>query len=987
MRTSFVSSTLLPLQRPGQILASSLFLLATAQADHGPLRIAYVDPDAAEESRAGLLHRLMREQGRQAIYFDYFPSPEALSADLSKRYHAVALPERAQSGTPNGAERFLRLHPEKKVLFLAEAQTDEAVRTAILQTVGDRARKDWVAFLAAREEEVREPNQNVANYEKRPQPLTLQKPLSAKGSLARIQVPADLRVEVFAESPQIGKPIAMSWDARGRCWVATTFDYPHGVTPDSVGNDKIIICEDTDGDGKADKFTTFADKLNIPTGLCFVNGGLMVAQPPHFVFLKDTNGDNVADVRETVFTGMWGVGDTHAQASNLHYGYDNWLYGAVGYSGFKGNVGGKQLEFRMGSYRFQADGSRLEFLHQFTNNTWGQGYNEAGDQFGGTANNAPLFYGGIPHTMFPAGVRGMSAMRINAVAEAHPITPNFRQVDVFGGYTAAAGSSFVYSASLPARMQGCALVCEPTMKLVSLFDVRPEGAGYRAFDRMNLFASSDEWTSPVYAEVGPDGAVWIADWQNFIIQHNPTPSEERGGYKAVTGPGGAHENPLRDHERGRIYRVLAADAKPAKLRPLEGAPVEEVVAALGSDTQFWRLTAQRLLVEGRKTEAVPRLKAIAVSKDAPIAAIHALWTLHGLGQLDAETHRAALASPDARVRRNAVRALDGGEQARALFFGSGVITDADAHTRLAAWVKMAEFPTTPELRKTVRALGLNMVSIKDEWLGEASRMLARRHGAELFTEGPNLLPNPGLENIGPDGLPEGWQRRDYNPRSRGDAVRWESVEGGKNVHSGNRAVRATAADLVDTSLHADVPLKPHRSYKLSTWVRGKGMRGKLSLNDHIGRAETEKLTKDGDWQLLETTFESGERTKASINILFVAKGEGYFDDVRLVELTPVADAALAAGDARRGEEIFRKHPTAACVLCHALQGAGSNVGPALDGIAARKDAAYIRQSLLEPNAVLATGYEYLKVSPMPAMNLILSPQEIEDVQAFLQTLK
>jgi mono/diheme cytochrome c family protein len=300
---------------------------------------------------------------------------------------------------------------------------------------------------------------------------------------------------------------------------------------------------------------------------------------------------------------------------------------------------------------------------------------------------------------------------------------------------------------------------------------------------------------------------------------------------------------------------------------------------------------------------------------------------------------------------------------------------------------MADIPTSPELQKTVRALGLHASNGSDVWLREASLMLSRRHGADLFTEGPNLLPNPSLENIGSDGLPEGWKRRDYNAQSRGEAVRWESVTGEKNVHSGSRALRAVSSDVTDTSLYADVALKPHSRYKLSTWVRGKGIRGKLSLNDHIGRAETEKVTRDGGWQLVETSFESGERTKASINILFVAKGEGYFDDVRLVELTPVAEAQVAAGDARRGEEIFRKHPTAACVLCHALQGAGSNVGPALDGIANRKDAAYIRQSLLEPNAVLATGFEYLKVSPMPAMNLILSPQEIEDVQAFLQTLK
>ena len=111
------------------------------------------------------------------------------------------------------------------------------------------------------------------------------------------------------------------------------------------------------------------------------------------------------------------------------------------------------------------------------------------------------------------------------------------------------------------------------------------------------------------------------------------------------------------------------------------------------------------------------------------------------------------------------------------------------------------------------------------------------------------------------------------------------------------------------------------------------------------------------------------------------------DDVKFCELLPVDEEALLAGDVTRGETIFWKHPTAACVLCHALNGKGSNVGPALDGIAARKDASYIKQSLLEPNAVLAQGFEYLKVSPMPPMGLVLSAQEIADIQAFLQSLK
>src|SRR5262249_46535908 len=149
----------------------------------------------------------------------------------------------------------------------------------------------------------------------------------------------------------------------------------HGLVPDAQpGLDTIKICEDTDGDGRADKFTVFADKLNMATALVFVNGGIIVSEARHMVFLKDTNGDDRADVRQVLLPG-WGTRDTHAMQSNLGRGFDNWLYGAVGYSGFEGMVGGKVLSFGQGVYRFKADGSVLEFLYQFSNNTWGFGQN------------------------------------------------------------------------------------------------------------------------------------------------------------------------------------------------------------------------------------------------------------------------------------------------------------------------------------------------------------------------------------------------------------------------------------------------------------------------------------------------------------------------------------------------------------------------------------------------------------------------------------
>ncbi|MBL9125997.1 MAG: c-type cytochrome, partial [Verrucomicrobiales bacterium] len=928
-----------------------------AGAAQGPIRVLHLGRDGTPS--ADHAHVLMRELGRDAIWFEYTSDPVVATADGVRRFDAVLLdaPREAFPALAGAsATRAITVDFAGEAKSWADSEFLKGVRAKILEAAGDARRAEWEAFLAQREPERREPKPDVANYERRPEPVTFQYPFTPKGSMDRTQVAPDLRLELFAAEPDIAKPIAMAWDESGRCWVAETRDYPHEVRPDGEGNDSLKICEDTDGDGKADRFTVFADKLNIPTSFVFANGGVIVAQPPRFLFLQDTDGDGRADVRKVVMEG-WGIGDTHAQANNLHYGHDNWLYGCVGYSGFKGYVGGRELEFRMGTFRFKPDGSALEFLHQFSNNSWGHSANAAGDQFGGTANGAPIFYGGIPATAYPTGARGMTAKKINLEDKAHTITPNFRQVDVFGGYTAAAGSAFIESANLPSRLQGMAMVCEPTMKIVALMDVRPSGAGYVARDGFNLVASSDEWMSPVFAEVGPDGAVWFADWQNFIIQHNPTPSVARGGYDAQTGVGGAHVNPLRDHARGRIYRVVWEQARSSGLRSLRGASSARCVETLDHDNPHWRLTAQRLLVEGRKLDAVPALRAMAASTNATRGSSHALWTLAGLGLLDDATHRSALLSRDAVVRRNAVRALGSDTNSQARYFSAGVISDPDRITRLAALVKLADFPTTPEIRTVVASVARNPIHRSDAWLMEAVHLLSRRHGVTLHREGPNLLPNAGLETLAADGLPEGWKRRDYGGRRSNASAAWESVSGTGNVHGGNRAVRCVATGgEADTSLYADVALKPDTRYRLAGWVRGRGLRGKLSFNDHINRHETERVTRDGDWSEVEVVFDSGKATRGSVNILFVASGEGAFDDVRLVELLPAEEpnAPVGAGDVARGEHVFFKH-AAACVYCHQLRGQGSTVGPALDGIASRKDAAYLRESILEPSKVLAQG--------------------------------
>ena len=802
----------------------------------------------------------------EAIYLDHLPNLTNLTDKYLKHFDAVVqvMPDAeigaAQQKMLDGFQT-----AGNALIKYTERPTDAVLREAILGAISRKAKSDWEASLASRPPLQRLPGE-VPNYERRPEPVKFQAPLPPKDSMRYTQVPADFDLQLFVAEPDVVKPIYMAWDERGRAWVIEARDYPHGLVPEGEPGKAVIkICEDTDGDGKADKFTIFADKLNLATSLVFVNGGVMVSEARHMLFLADTNGDDKADVREAILPG-WGTGDTHAMQSNLGRGFDNWLYGAVGYSNFRGNVGGKDLQFGQGIFRFKADGSALEFLYQFNNNTWGFGQNADGDVFGSTANGNPSFYGYLPaHILNPTqpgfGRRGGNGFRpgyrldsnntsdgaatnVRRLPSAkslapgmrmHPNTPNVRMVDNFGGYTAAAGHAFMVSDALPARLLGKALVTEPTAKLIGIMDIQRDGGGYKALDGFNLLASSDEWMSPIFADVGPDGAVWVIDFYSFVIQHNPTPSIQSAGIQATTGRGGAYmtENNLRDQTHGRIYRVVWKDGPKSSIQSLAKAKSSELVAALDSGNMFWSLTAQRLIVDNKVKDAAPALKKRVTSGTGGTGTIHALWSLEGIGALDKDTHQKALLDKDPALRRNAIRALPANEAGRQLFFSSPVIQDLDLLTREVAFVKLAEFPTIPEIKTVVAQLPRVATNTNDTFLNDALTLLGRIH----------------------------------------------KVSG-------------------------------------------------------VGENEVK----------------------------------------------------VAAGDPKRGEELFFTNPTTQCAACHTVNGKGGDIGPILDGIAIRADKAYIVESLMDPNAKLAKGFENLTISPMPPLGVILKEQELADILAFLQTL-
>jgi putative membrane-bound dehydrogenase-like protein len=630
---------------------------------------------------------------------------------------------------------------------------------------------------------------NVPNYEQRDPAPRYQMPLTPAESMKFVQIPPDFTLQLFASEPDIVKPITFAFDERGRMWIIEALNYPNNVLNGAPGDDRIKILEDTDGDGRADKFTVFAEHLNLATSLAFANGGVVVAAAPDMLFLKDTDGDGKADVRQVLSTG-WGIRDTHAGPSNLQYGMDNRIWGTVGYSGYNGEMNGKPLQFTQGAYRFKPDGSDFEYMTMSTNNTWGLGFSETFDVFGSTANNDPSWYLAIPNRFFE-GVQGLPAGRgsgpgYQSAAQfyaAHYATPYIRQVDVWGGYTAGSGHYLYTARAFPKPYWNrVAFISEPTAHIVGQGVLESDGGGFVTRDGWTLLAGSEEWVSPVLAQVGPDGAVWVADWYNFINQHNPTPP----GYS--NGPGNAYETSMRDHSRGRIYRIAWKGAPAAERpQPLSTNDRAGLLRALASDNMFWRLTAQRLLVERGQKDVVPDL--IGLVKNTAVDAVginggamHALWTLQGLGELGGNDTPAAAAAvqalkhPAAGVRKAAAMVLPKTAASATAILSAGLLHDPDLHTRMAAVLAVAELPDAPGLAKALYTESQKPENFGDRWLSRAFYIAATKHKDAFLTEyrsDPAKLPYSGL----PVSIRIGDTRPDWRAPSAADlAAEWKDME-------------------------------------------------------------------------------------------------------------------------------------------------------------------------------------------------------------------
>ena len=810
-----------------------------------------------------------------------------------------------------------------------QAGFHEMIRRAILWSVGAEVRSKLTSLKLP---ELETEAMILPGYRERKAITEGQKPIPASESIKLAQVPVGYEISLFASEPDIVNPIHIAWDLRGRAFVMESVDYPNNLQAANLGNDRIRICEDTNGDGRADKFTLFADKLSIPTSMVFANGGVICANAHEIIFLKDTDGDDKADVRKTLFTGFKTF-DTHAGVSNLRYGFDNWIYATIGYAGFEGKVGDENHKFSTGVFRFRPDGSKLEFIQNTTNNTWGLGFTSDFDILGSTANGNPSFYLTFAKSAYDqAGIPQPRTPNEDGNPKFFPSSMDIRQVDQLDRYTSAAGHAFYTSDRFPANYRDkIAFVCEPTGKLVGQFEISRKGAGFVSTQLPNnLYSSADAWSGPVHAETGPDGAVWICDWYNLIIQHNPTPNKNSAGFDAVNGRGNAYESPVRSTSFGRVYRIYPSGTSDDVNPKLDPANLNSLIAGLSHPNLFWSLNAQRLIVESGSAAAVPKLKEIV--KSGTRAATHAFYALQALGANDPATVTNALASQNRGLRRAAITHAPLDDTLTKAVTVEGAIAANDDRELAEIFIALTRLAPSDSTGKALYATfqAAKERILKDRALSDAWQIAARHHAtgvliavaednpaATTLATPVNLLPNPDFSKPGP----MGWSLQTYVV-DKPDTVSMSISPAGRN---GSPALMIRATQRADVGAGATVPVKPNSRYRLGGWVKTEnvqnlGGRGVL-FNVHGMDVTTPALFGTRDWSELSIEFTTENQSEILIHCLFGgyggAAGSAWFDDVYLQEISASADAAGAI-EAVASHFVNRADPTSRSALSAAL---------------------------------------------------------------------
>ncbi len=490
-------------------------------------------------------------------------------------------------------------------------------------------------------------------------------PFHPSDALRTFQIEPGFRIELFAAEPDVAAPVAMDWDEDGRIYVVESPGYPLNIEG-KVG--KVKLLEDTNGDGRPDRSTVFADRLVLPTGVMRWKKGILVTDAPHVWYMEDTNGDGRADIRQILLTGFAFTNPQHTVNSPT-YGLDNWIYlshegstTAVIFADKFGDRGGEirfadrpagpKLKIERRNVRFRPDAFELEYLSGtsqfgYTIDEWGRHFSHNNSNHIRHEVIAARYLKRNPDLLLASAMQDISDHGSNAPVFPIVQRPRVEMLTNAGEFTSACGLTIYQGGAMPWSGR-VALVAEPAHNLVHRDVLSPAGSTFvarRSADAVEFLASTDPWFRPVNFYVGPDGALYLMDYYRQIIEHPEWTSEH------------VHHSPdlYRGSDRGRIYRVTPQSGLPfaGKLQ-LSRAPFEQLALYLAGPNIWWRRTAQRLLVDRRDPAAVAPLVRLLEANRSPLGRLHALWTLEGLGKLDDRLIEKALADEGPGVRESAI---------------------------------------------------------------------------------------------------------------------------------------------------------------------------------------------------------------------------------------------------------------------------------------------------------------------------------------------
>ena len=478
-------------------------------------------------------------------------------------------------------------------------------------------------------------------------------PLKPEEALKTFTVAPGFRVELVASEPMIEAPVAMDWAPDGRLYVLEMRGFMPNV--DGTGEDepvgRVTLLEDTDGDGRMDKHVPFAEGLVMPRALAVVDGGLLIAEPPHLWYFKDTDGDGKADTKDEVTNDYGNQKNPEHNANGLLWGRDNWIYNAN----------------HPVRYRYEDGEWRKEIAGPSSPGQWGISQDDYGRLYYNSnsdylrADLVPRHYLiRNPNFKDPFGDyiqldRDQSTWpgRINPGVNRGYQRGTLREDGTLARFTGACGPGIYRGELFPKEYYGAAFVAEPTANFVRCSFVQEEGSmlsAKNALSQKEFLTSTDERFRPVNIYNGPDGALYIVDMYRGVLQHRIYLTTFLRNQAVDRGL----EAPL---NQGRIYRVIPEGAKAKRgpnLAKLSGA---ELAKALENPNGQVRDDAQQLLVERRETGSVEPLTALVRAGKFP-AAMHALWALQGMDVLGAPSVLAGLKSEHPKVRATAIRVAE-----------------------------------------------------------------------------------------------------------------------------------------------------------------------------------------------------------------------------------------------------------------------------------------------------------------------------------------